>query len=96
MASIFGQRRSKSGYLGCREGIRANPFEAQLETRDGTLWTIREIEDVDLQRVRALLEDGLSVRDIEAETGIPKSTVGRLKKKIEAEAAGKKQLDAAA
>ena len=37
-------------------------------------------------RVKALLEDGLSLRDIADETGIPKSTVGRLKKKIQMEA----------
>jgi hypothetical protein len=78
-------------------GDQAKPFEAHLEVKNGcALWSIREIEDVDLERVRALLDDGLSIRDIAAETDIPKSTVGRLKKKIEAEAAGKEQLDAAA
>jgi putative DNA primase/helicase len=51
------------------------------------LWAIREIEDVNLARVKALLEDGLSLREIAEETGIPKSTVHRLKKMIEAEAA---------
>jgi AAA domain len=38
-----------------RHGDRAKPFEAQLEIRDGAvLWTIREIEDVNLARVKAL------------------------------------------
>ncbi|MGO8841316.1 MAG: AAA family ATPase [Methyloceanibacter sp.] len=75
----------------------AKPFEAQLEVRnDAALWTLREIEDVNLARVKALLDDGLTVREIADETGIPKSTVGRLKKQIEAEAAAKESFDAAA
>jgi AAA domain-containing protein/helix-turn-helix resolvase-like protein len=66
-------------------GDRAKPFEAQFEIRDGAaLWTIREIEDVNLARVKALLDDGLTVREIADETGIARSTVGRLKKQIEA------------
>ncbi len=78
-------------------GDAAKPFEAQLEVRhDAALWTLREIEDVNLSRVKALLEDGLSIRDIADETGIPKSTVGRLKRQIEAEAAAKESFDAAA
>ena len=78
-------------------GEKANPFEAQLEIRDGaTLWTTREIEDVDLERVKSLLDDGLKIRDIADETGLSKSKVGRLKKKIEAAAAEKEQLNAAA
>ena len=47
---------------------------------------MRDIDDVNLARVRALVEDGMSLRDIADETGIPKSTVHRLKKKIEVEA----------
>jgi uncharacterized protein YerC len=35
-------------------------------------------------RIAALLDDGLSIRDIADETGIPKSTVARIKKKLEA------------
>jgi hypothetical protein len=69
-------------------GERAKPFEARLEIRDGaSLWTIREIEDVNLSRVKALLDDEMSIRDIADETGLSKSTVHRLKKQIEAEAA---------
>ncbi|WP_439402672.1 AAA family ATPase [Bradyrhizobium sp. DASA03068] len=67
-------------------GDSAKPFEARLETRDGeSVWTTRDIEDVNLARVEALLDDGLSVREIADETGISKSTVHRLKKKLEAE-----------
>jgi putative DNA primase/helicase len=69
-------------------GEAAKPFEAKLEIHDDTAtWTIRELEDANRARVEALLEDGLSVRDIADETGIPKSTVGRIKKAIEAEKA---------
>ena len=78
-------------------GDRAKPFEAHLEILDGaTHWSIREIEDVNLARVKALLDDGLSIREVAHETGIPKSTVGRLKKQIEAEAATKESNRAAA
>jgi putative DNA primase/helicase len=66
-------------------GDGAKPFEARLETRDGrAIWTTRELEDANRARVEALLDDGLSVREIADETGIPKSTVHRLKKAIEA------------
>ncbi len=77
-------------------GNRAKPFEAKLEIRDeATLWTLREIEDVNLSRVKALLEDELSIREVADETGIPKSTVHRLKKQIEAEAIAEAQGQAA-
>jgi putative DNA primase/helicase len=67
-------------------GEDAKPFEAKLEVVNGTpVWTARAIEDVDRARVAALLDDGLSVRDIAEETGLSKSAVGRLKKVIEAE-----------
>jgi hypothetical protein len=67
-------------------GDAAKPFEARYQVlNDAAVWTTREIEDVNLARVQALLDDGLSVRDIADETGIPKSTVQRLKKKIEGE-----------
>jgi putative DNA primase/helicase len=70
-------------------GEDAEPFEAKLDVRDNVaIWTMRDIEDVNLARVKALLDDELSVRDIADETGISKSTVQRLKKKIEAEGGG--------
>ena len=76
----------------CIHGDRAKPFEARLEIRDNsTLWTIREIEDVNLARVKALLDDELSIRDIADETGLSKSTVHRLKKQIEAAAVGQSE-----
>ena len=78
-------------------GNRAKPFEAKLEICNGAiLWTIREIEDVNLARVKALLDDGLTIREIADETGIPKSTVGRFRKQIEAEATAGESFNAAA
>ena len=66
-------------------GDRAKPFETRLEIRDGaTLWTVREIEDVNLARVKALLDDDPSIRDVADETGLSKSTVHQLKKQIDA------------
>ena len=56
-----------------------------MEVMDGAApWSMRDLADVDLSRVTALAE-GLSVRDISEETGIPRSTVQRLKKKAEAD-----------
>jgi putative DNA primase/helicase len=72
-------------------GDAAKPFEAKLETCDGSaLWTIRELEDANRARVEALLDENpkMSVRDIADETGIPKSTVHRIKKAIEAAKGG--------
>jgi putative DNA primase/helicase len=72
-------------------GDAAKPFEAKLEVRHGAaIWTMRDIEDVNLAGVKALVDDGLTVRDIADETGISKSAVQRLKKKIEADGAGGK------
>jgi putative DNA primase/helicase len=66
-------------------GNDAKPFEASLEVRDGAyVWTMRDIEDANLVRVAALLDDDLSIRDIADEIGISKSTVHNLKKKIDA------------
>jgi putative DNA primase/helicase len=66
-------------------GDAARPFEAKLEICDGkAVWTTRELEDANRARVQVLLEDGLAVREIADVTGIPKSTVHRIKKAIEA------------
>ncbi len=68
-------------------GKPALPFEATLETHaDKAIWTVKTIEDVERARVEALLADGLSIRDIAEETGIHRSTVHRLKKKLERDA----------
>ncbi len=68
-------------------GAPALPFEAMLATRqEMTVWTVKPIEDVERTRVAALLADGLSIRDIAEETGIARSTVHRLKKKLDRDA----------
>ena len=66
-------------------GDAAKPFEVKLTADPGgrPIWTIHEIADVQNARVEALVADGLSVRDIAEETGIPKSTVHRIKKAME-------------
>ena len=65
-------------------GEAAKPFEAELITSEsGNLyWETRDIEDVQLEQVRELLDTGLSIRDIAEETGMSKSTIQRLKKVI--------------
>jgi putative DNA primase/helicase len=66
-------------------GADAEPFEAKLEVRnETTVWTTRKLDDVNRARVEALLSDGLSLRDIAEETGLSKSTVGRIKKSLAA------------
>jgi putative DNA primase/helicase len=65
--------------------MRRSPSRPVWKTRDGkAIWTTRELEDANRARVQALLGDGLTVREIAEETGIARSTVGRLKKAIEA------------
>ena len=59
-------------------------FEAKLEVVDGGVqWTQRDLADADLERVTELAGLGLSVREIAEETGIPRSTVQRLRKRAE-------------
>jgi putative DNA primase/helicase len=68
-------------------GEAAKAFEAKLEVHDGiAIWTTADIEDSNRARVLAMLDDGLSIRDIADETGIPRSTVHRIKKAVDAEA----------
>ena len=65
-------------------GAPALPFEATLAAEAGrAVWTVRPIEDVERIRVEALLAEGMSIRDIAEETGISKSTVHRIERKLE-------------
>jgi hypothetical protein len=59
-------------------------FELEIKPREMLLKPIIPEKGL-AARVAALLDDGLSVRDIAEETGLSKSVVGRLKKAIEAE-----------
>lgn len=64
-------------------GDDAKSFEAQLISDNQSMqWNVKDIDDVRLEQVRLLYGEGLSMRDIQEETGIPKSTVQRLIKKI--------------
>ena len=68
-------------------GEHVKPFEARLETRDGTAaWSMKDVEDADRLRVAALLETGMTVREIAEEIGIGKSVVHRMKQRIDREA----------
>jgi putative DNA primase/helicase len=70
-------------------GDELKPFEARLEVREGVAtWTTREVEDENSARVAAMLDDGMSIRDIADETGIKKSTVHNIKKRLDTEKAG--------
>jgi putative DNA primase/helicase len=74
-------------------GEHARPFEAWLQGRDGqTGWTMKDVEDAVLSRVAALLATGMSVREIAEEIGATKSSVHRMKQRIERE---KKEREAA-
>ncbi len=66
----------------CVFGDDAAPFEAKMETRDGaSLWTVREMKDVQADQVAAMTTDGMSSREIADELGIGKSTVNRIQNK---------------
>jgi putative DNA primase/helicase len=63
-------------------GTDVEPFEARLETVDGTLgWGVIERETATVKRVAELITEGLSHRDIEKELGIPISTISRARRK---------------
>lgn len=66
-------------------GEAAEPFEAFLKD-DGEflVWVVSKIEDVRLNELEALLKEGCTVREAAEEMGLPRSTIGRLKKQLEA------------
>ncbi len=67
-------------------GEDAKPFESRLEVWDGAAaWMTRDIEDRELEQVIELTREGLTVRDIEKETDISRSKVGRLRRRAQAE-----------
>ncbi|WP_161628421.1 AAA family ATPase [Desulfocurvibacter africanus] len=64
-------------------GPEAEPFEIQLRHEGGVArWECRQDEDERIKVIRPLLEQEMSYRDIEEHTGIPRTTVGRLAKRI--------------
>ena len=67
-------------------GDEARPFEARMEIRNGaTVWTTRDLVDVEADQVATMTAEGLSVRDIAEEIGISKSTVSRLQRRLREE-----------
>ncbi len=52
----------------------------EIRAGEGLRWTTKEIADVKQAQVMALVDEGLSVRDIAKETGMSKSAVDRIKK----------------
>lgn len=65
-------------------GDDAKPFEANLITKGNALhWRVRDIEDVELEELKRLLGEGYSIRDCAEEMGKSKSSVHRLKRKLE-------------
>ena len=57
------------------------PFEVTYETRDGAaFWMTRGMQDVELQRVVSLANDGLNQREIAQELGMALGKVNRLHK----------------
>ncbi|MCH9051911.1 MAG: AAA family ATPase, partial [Proteobacteria bacterium] len=69
-------------------GDDAKPFEARLEIRDNAaFWTTRDIEDRELELVKQLTADSLTVREIAEETEISRSKVHRLQKRAREEGA---------
>ena len=69
-------------------GDQVKPFEAQLTVENNAAtWTTKDLVDVEYQRVVELIGLGMTVREIAEETRMSRSTVGRLKKRAEAEGA---------
>jgi putative DNA primase/helicase len=65
-------------------GDDARAFEARLAIVDGrTDWTVSAVDDILSDRVVDMLEAGFSIRDIAEETGMHRSRVHRIKRKME-------------
>ncbi len=67
-------------------GEDVQPFEASLSTDEhgARVWTTRSVEDCTLDRVAALLNDGLTQNEIAVELDLHKSTVSRAARKARA------------
>jgi putative DNA primase/helicase len=68
-------------------GADAAPFEASLvEQADSSLaWVVADLADAQRDRAEELLRERMSVRDVAEETGMSKSAVHRLKKRLDEE-----------
>jgi putative DNA primase/helicase len=64
-------------------GEEAAPFEARMEVRGGaTSWTVRELNDVEAERVAEMTRDRMTTREIAEELGISKSKVNRIQNRL--------------
>ena len=67
-------------------GDDAKPFEANLVTEGNALhWQIKELEDVELEELKRLINEGYSIRDCAEEMGKSKAAIQRLKKRLDGE-----------
>jgi len=65
-------------------GDDAKPFEVHLKAEDNILhWEVQELEDVEMEQLKSLLADGMSIRDCADEMGMSKSVIHRLKRRLE-------------
>ncbi len=65
-------------------GDEALPFEVHLRSEEKLLrWDVFEIVEAELETLKTLLTEGLSLRECAEEMGISKSSVHRLKQKLE-------------
>jgi putative DNA primase/helicase len=64
-------------------GDDARAFEARLAIVDGrTDWSVSTVDEIEVDRVTEMLEAGLSIRDIAEETGMHRSRVHRIKRRM--------------
>lgn len=67
-------------------GKDALPFEVHLKAENNVLhWDVFEIQEAELEQVKKLMNEGYSIRECAEEMGLSKSTVHRLKKKLDME-----------
>ncbi|WP_083717204.1 bifunctional DNA primase/polymerase [Mailhella massiliensis] len=65
-------------------GNDVDPFEAELIEHDNAYtWQTRPLKEVQEADVKEMFLLGMTVRDIAEELGLSKSTIGRMKKKLE-------------
>ena len=74
-------------------GSETTPFEARLmpktvgEDEEATFWAMQDLKDVRLEKVKACLELGMSVREIAEDLGVGKTTAHKLVKRAKEEMA---------
>jgi hypothetical protein len=65
-------------------GDQTKGLEAHLTTEGKTLhWSVKAVEDVEMEQLRRLLSEGYTIRDAVEEMGKSKSVIHRMKSKLE-------------